>query len=128
MKIPIRIYKNSFLASLVSILGSISGLICVCAFLGGEIIAGIIALIISVLLFFAAEYLSQMKCFKLWIKQLEAKGMLSQVANNMDAAVAMYNANPTKMTLSYIKKLNPDAATTIMRALEVQKAAAKTKK
>ncbi len=127
MKVPIRIYKNSFLASTLSILSSLTMIICVAAFLGRAILEGILLLILGVALLFAAEYVSEKKCFKLWIRKLEANGMLAKVAEDNSAAVAMYNANPKKMTLAYIQKLNPDAAAIIARELEVQKAMSKGK-
>lgn len=56
-----------------------------------------------------ADVLNDKKTFKLWMKSLRDNGVLAQVPNNTELGVKLYEANPSKKTLKYLKKANPQA-------------------
>lgn len=67
------------------------------------------------------DHINDRNIFKLWIRDLEKKGIRDVVASSTEQAIALYNANPTKQTLSYIEKLNPQASSFIVLTLAERK-------
>ena len=106
-------YKNSFLASLVSILASSLVLFSFAVFAEGSILVGILLIVAAVPLFAWAKHISKKKEFKKWWKQISEKGLEAQIASSVDTAVSIYKKNPQKFTLEAIRKLNPAAAAVI---------------
>ena len=123
----ITIYKNSFLATLVSICGYI-GVVCgVMVMFEGDIAAGILMLAVGIGLAVWASKISQNKQFKTWKKQVEVKGLVPGVQSSVQTAIQVYNTNPSTKTLNYIRTLNPAAAENIAQQLAAKKANAKKK-
>ena len=118
----IRIYTNSVLASIISLLGYGLVIVGIALLVSGEVTGGIVMLIIGILLAVWAAGISEKKQFKQWRKDLQAKGLEPRIASDIRFAIQVYNAKPGKITLKYIKKLNPDAAQVIADHLKKQKA------
>lgn len=105
-------YRNSFIASIISLFG------CALACFGimdnwniGLILAAIPFLI-------GGKLYSNHVAFRKWWKQVEKANLVPEISRSVDTAVAVYKKNPTKQTLSKIRTLNPQAAAHIERALQ----------
>ena len=106
-------YKNSFLASVVSILGCI---LVIAGFgVSGEgdmaTTAGLI--ICGIPLIIWGKIISNSKSFKKWWKQVVDANLVPQICQDVNTAIAVYNKNPQKRTLKKIAELNPAAAAQI---------------
>ena len=116
----IRWYRNSFLASLVSIIGCVMILGGIAAF--SESIGGAIVLIV---LGFAmavwGKNISDNKAFKTWWQQVVDAGLVPQIAQSTATAMAVYNKNPQHRTLQKIRELNPAAAQQIAASIAAKK-------
>ena len=117
----ITIYKNSVLASLISILGYIFVIGGICVMFGGEIGGGIVMLIVGIALAMWASAISENKKFKTWKKELQAKGVEAQIRTSTQVAFQVYNAYPRSNTLNYIRSLNPAAAQLIADQIAANK-------
>ena len=113
----ILFYKNSFLASVVSILGCICVLGGIMSIRDGETATGIIAIIISLPFLIGGRVISQNKSFKKWWKQVEDANLEPQIAQDINTAIAIYNKNPQNRTLKKIEQLNPAAAEQIRKSI-----------
>lgn len=117
-------YKNSFLASVVSILGCVFMMCAIMGLVEGEPAMLLLALIGIPLLIWARQ-ISNNKAFKKWWKQIEDKHLEPQIAQSAEFAMMIYNKNPQKRTLKKISQLNPVAAQWIEKNIADQKAAKK---
>lgn len=117
----ILFYKNSFLASVVSILGCIIVLLGVTTISDGDVAPGIGFIVLSLPFLIGGKIISNNKNFKKWWKQVEDAKLEPQIAQNVDTAFAVYNKNPQNRTLKKIEALNPAAAQEIRKALEAKK-------
>ena len=106
-------YKNSFLASVVSILGCICILCVVLEFDSYELSESIPAIIIGVALLIWGKVISNNKAFKKWWKQVEDAGLEEPLKTDIGLAQSIYSKNPIKATLKKIESLNPAAAEVI---------------
>lgn len=116
-RIHYTVYKNSLLATILSFLGSayimMGALIFVLGLIDNEfeIAEGIFLFIrfvlVGVVLLKIAKYVNEKKTFKLWVKAIRAQGAEYRIKESVDYAVMAYNSYPTKRTLKYISKLNP---------------------
>ena len=110
-------YKNSFLASVVSILGCI----CIVVILADidsyhmDVIVPVIALGIALLI--GGKLISNHKAFKTWWKQVEKADLIEKIKADTAVAIAVYNKNPKKATLKKIEQLNPAAAQAIRNSI-----------
>ena len=120
----ITLYKNSVLASLVSIVGSLSVLAGIALALGGAIFGGIFMALLGFGCAALASIISSRVQFRKWIKEMEKNGVIAQAKGNAVLAIKIFDANPTKQTLAYIRKLNPTAAGYIDQHLAAEKNAA----
>lgn len=111
-------YKNSVIASLISITG--------CMLITGGIASGFnILLILAGIPFLIGGYeYSQYVAFKKWWKQVEQANMIPQIVNSVSTAITVYNKNPNPRTLKKIQVLNPQAAAHI--AAELKKKSTKS--
>ena len=106
-------YKNSFLASIVSILG------CLCivvVFFERDYLAldvMIPAIILGVALLISGKLISNRKAFKKWWKQVEQADLVEKIRNDVEIAKIVYSKNPIRATLKKIESLNPAAAEAI---------------
>lgn len=116
-------YKNSFVASVLSILGSILVMCGIMMFPEGEIFGGIVLILVGAALIFWGKNVSANKSFKKWWQQVVDANLVPEIARSTQTAIAIYNKNPQKRTLQKIAELNPAAASQI----EQQLAARKTK-
>lgn len=124
-RLPITIYKKSVLATLVSFCTVFFYAFALVSLFAKQWIVLIICIIGGIAFTAWAEHINDKKIFKLWIKDLEKKGVREIVASSTEQAIALYNANPGKMTLNYIKNVNPQAARLIALRLEERKKASK---
>lgn len=113
-------YKNSVLASLVSIFGCI---FCTAAIYG--IIDGIPEMlfmaVIGIPFVFLGKNISKNKDFKKWWQKIESENRVPAIMASVDAAVMAYREYPDNRTLKKIEELNPYAAQSIKNALEANK-------
>ena len=117
----VRWYKNSFLASLVSIIGClmiVGGIGCFTTSIGGAIAFIIIGFVLAVW----GKNISDNKAFKTWWQQVVDAGLVPQIARDTTTAIAIYNKNPQNRTLQKIRELNPAAAQQIQASIDSHKA------
>lgn len=118
-------YKNSFLASLVSIFGCVCCISAIAGCVEGD--PSTLALLLpGIPLMIWAKVISENKAFKKWWKQVTDNNLEPQIASSVQTAIAVYNKNPQERTLKKIEALNPAAGAQI-RAQLAQKKAAKKK-
>lgn len=120
MVMPIKIYKNSFLASVISLCGSAFTVGGICA-LFAEPVTGICCIAAGIGLLAWGKNISENKAFKKWWKQITDNHLEPQIAASQQTAIAIYNKNPQERTLKEIAKLNPAAAQNIRAQLEAKK-------
>lgn len=111
-------YKNSFLASVMSILGCILVLVGFGISGEGDLAATAGLIICGIPLIVWGKIISNNKAFKKWWKQVTDSNLETQIAQNIDTAVAIYNKNPQKRTLKKIAELNPAAAAQIQSSIK----------
>lgn len=125
----ITYYKNSFLASVISILSSIlgmvGGLFLAMAILEGsfgDVPAGLACLVVAVCGGGLAGRISRNKAnTQWWQEQIQKQGREGQVTSSVDFCFQVYNANPNEWTLKKIEGLNPTAAAKIRQTLAAKK-------
>lgn len=103
-------YRNSFLASIVSIFGCFLGMLAAMLLVGGIFLGGIVLAAIAVGLIALGKQISVNKEFEEWWKQVKKNNLEAAIRRSRDAAVDVYNLNPEKRTLEKIRQLNPEAA------------------
>ena len=116
-------YKNSVLATLVSLFGCAWAIAGIAACAEGEIGGGIVIIALGVVFLVWARSISRNKAFKKWWKQVKDNNLEPQIAGSADVAISIYNKNPQKRTLKKIAELNPAAAEMIGKQLAQKKAA-----
>ena len=116
-RVRIKFYKNSFLASLISIFGSMMIALGICL-LFEDLTAGIIFVVSGAVFSLWASAISERKRFKLWIKDLKKKGAIEQLSSSRELCWQMYQANPNKRTIKFIAKHNPVVAEEILSSLK----------
>lgn len=105
-------YRNSFLASLVSILGGVM-------FFGGiativeDVAGGIAIMAVGVVMMIWGKVISNNKAFKKWWKQIKDNNLENTIKSDLNTAIAIYQKNPQKRTIKKIAELNPQYATYI---------------
>ena len=102
-------YPKCPLATTVSIFGSataITGLYMIVE----DLTASLICIGIGAALLWWASVLANRKRFKLWVKNLQQKGVLFGLPASAELCAQVYQANPGKKTLRLIAKYNPLAA------------------
>lgn len=103
-----RWYRNSFLASVVSIIGCcMVGMSIMAAFEGEP--SALVLVPFGVVFMIWAKSISEGKAFNKWVQELTAKGIDTQMRSNMQLAVKVYNANPGKRTQQWVASINPEA-------------------
>ena len=109
----ILFYKNSFLASVVSVLGCVFVMVAIVEFEYLDMETIVPCVLAGVALMIWGKVISNNKAFKTWWKELEKKGVIAQLPNDTNLAIKVYQANPKSKTLNKIRELNPVAAQTI---------------
>jgi hypothetical protein len=102
-------YKNSFLASVVSIAGCGIAM-CGIANFESDAGAGILLILLGVGIAIWGKIISNNKAFKKWWKQVKDNNLETAVATDLNTAIAVYNKNPQKRTIKKIATLNPKFA------------------
>ena len=105
----IRIYKNSFVASILSMCGYGLAMVGLIVAFTESIAGGVIVALIGVGLAFWGAKVSENKQFRMWKQKIEADGMANRIKEDVKVAAMAYNSNPNKKTLAYISQLNPVA-------------------
>ena len=113
-------YKNSFLASIVSIFGCALVTVAVIGLLDGDT-EGLVAIIPGIALAIWGRVISDNKAFKKWWKQVEDNNLESAVATDLNTAVAVYSKNPQERTIRKIESLNPSFAAYIRQNIAKKK-------
>lgn len=106
-------YRNSVLASIVSILGSVAVVGGVAMMPGGDtgmIIAGVFLIAAGIAMMIGGKFISRNKSYKKWWEEILTKVPPAHIAGNVNLAIQVYNANPKNWTLKKIEELNPTAA------------------
>ena len=109
-------YKNSFVASIISITG--------CLLIMAGITTGfnILLILAGIPFLIGAHEYSEYVAFKKWWKQVEKNNLVPEIAKSASTAIAVYNKNPKPRTLNKIKVLNPPAAAHIESQLQQKNA------
>lgn len=113
-------YKNSFLASIVSMFGGACIVTAIGSFAAGPGPA-ILMILLGIVLMAWGKSISDDKAFKTWWKQIEDNNLQPQIAQSAQFALEVYNKNPQERTLKKIAELNPSAAEQIRAALAAKK-------
>lgn len=113
-------YKNSILASIVSMFG--------CAMIMGGIVSftedvstAIVFLLIGIAFAAWGKIISNNKAFKKWWKQITDNNLEPVIAKDLNTAIAIYQKNPQRRTLKKIAALNPTFAEHIQQTLASKK-------
>ena len=125
----ITYYKNSFLASVFgvtgSILGAMGGLLIAVAIIDGSfemIPGGLVCLVIAAACGATGSRISTLKANKTWWdEQIHKKNREREIVNSADFCFQVYNANPNDWTLGKIEELNAGTAAQIRQALAAKK-------
>ena len=105
-------YPNSFLASVIAILGSIVGVLGVLYFEDSVPLA-IVLIIVGIALILLGRKISGDKAFKVWWKQVIDAGLEPRIAEDAQLALSVYKKNPETRTAKKLISLNPSAALVI---------------
>lgn len=92
----IRMYRNSFMASLVSLCGYGLAFLGIVVAFSESVVGGIIVALAGVGLMCWAPKISENKQFRVWKRKLESVGITSRMKEDVDVAVMVYNSNPGK--------------------------------
>lgn len=116
-------YKNSILATLMSVFGTLFIVIGILgAFTGALPLLIIVPLGIGLNL--GASEIAERKNFKMWKRLIAGEKLESEIPYSLDAAIQAYNLTsyyPNAKALLYIQEKNPQAAYLIRQELEKQK-------
>ena len=108
-RLPITIYRNSILASIISIVGTICLVAGVCLVFE-ETITGIVMAIFGGVFMLWAHCISENKAFRRWKKQLKTDGIIDMMPSSNDICMRVYYSNPCKKTIKFIGKYNSSVA------------------
>lgn len=110
-------YRNSFLASIVSMFGCGMALYGIMMIKEGEVGGGLCAILAAVPFLLGGKWISNNKTFNKWWKQVKDANLEPEISKSIGIAIEIYNKNPGKRTLEKIRELNPAAAAQIEKSL-----------
>ena len=113
-------YKNSFLASVVSIFGCVLAMSGIGMF-AEETVAAVGLIVVGVAMVFWGKVISNNKAFKKWWKQVKDNNLESAVASDLNTAITVYQKNPQERTIKKIGTLNPAFAAHIRQYVAKKK-------
>lgn len=102
-------YKNSFLASVVSVFGCALVIAGIGSF-QNDVALALGCIPVGVVLALWGKQISDNKAFKKWWKQVEDNNLESVIARDLNTAITIYRKNPQKRTIKKIAALNPSYA------------------
>lgn len=112
-------YKNSILATLMSLFGAFliaGGVMCI---FDDEAEMGFVFIPLGGLLMYIASNIAKKKLFKKWLEDSKQKMDIdSFIQSSVDNAVLIYKKCPGKYMLRYIENLNPAAGQHIKNLIE----------
>ena len=113
----ILFYKNSILASIVSVIGCVFIMVILVDIdsYHMDVIVPVMAMGIACLI--GGKMISVNKSFKTWWKQVVDLGYDEKMKTDTNLAIAIYNKNPKNATLKKIESLNPAAAEAIRASI-----------
>lgn len=117
----IRIYTNSFVASVLSVCGYTLAMIGFIVAFTESIAGGVIIALIGLVLGVMGAKVSENKQFRVWKRKIESDGISNLIKEDVKVAVMAYNSNPSKKTLAYISQLNPIAGELITEKIRSSK-------
>ena len=103
-------YKNSFLASVLSILGCVCILVVAVDFSSYSADVIVPAITGGIALMICGKLVSNEKVFKTWWKKVKEAGLEEKIKTDVETAKYVYSKYPKNRTLKEIAKLNPEAA------------------
>lgn len=103
-------YKNSFLASAVSIFGCAMAMGGIAMITDGDTEGAVPMILLGIALAVLGKVISNNKAFKKWWKQVKDNNLESAVATDLNTAIAVYKKNPQNRTVKKIEQLNPSFA------------------
>ena len=107
-------YKNSILASIVSIIGCIFAIVLITQFEDYDFATEVVPLgLLSLSFLVGGKLISNHKAFKTWWKQVEKADLVDKIRTDIATAKYVYSKNPKNATLKKIEQLNPAAADAI---------------
>lgn len=130
-RVRIRVYKNSALATVVSIIGcffELGGITVMANGGAGNLLGGFLLALWGVAHFAVAERLSDYAQYRIWKRQIEQKVDVERIAHDNELAIQVYQTNPCKRVLKYIQNLNPTAAEQIQQQIAAEGKQKKPKK
>ena len=111
-------YKNSVLASAVSIIGCIFAIVLVVEFESYDFATESLPLALLALTFLiGGKLISNRKAFNTWWKQVEKANLIGAIKTDVSVAKTIYSKNPKSATLKKIEALNPEAAAQIRASI-----------
>jgi len=130
-RVGIKTYKNSALATVVSVIGSLFELGGITTMVNGGLdylLVGFLLALWGAAHFVAAERLSDYAQYRTWKRQIEQKVDAEQIMQDEALAISIYSTNPCKRVLKYIQNLNPTAAEQIQQQIAAEGKQKKPKK
>lgn len=113
-------YRNSFLASVVSIFGCGLIMVAIMGLVEGAP-AALVCAIPGVALAVWGKKISGDKSFKKWWKQIQDNNLEPVIARDLNTAIAIYQKNPQPRTINKIATLNPSFAQHIQQNIAAKK-------
>lgn len=113
-------YRNSILASIISIFGGVSVIISLSE-IGTAWPMTIIGLAMCILGKIISNSKADNKAFETWWDTMIGTGKVARMKSDQELCVEVYNENPGKRTLKKIREINPEAGEQIERYISRKK-------
>ena len=111
-------YKNSLLASIVSIIGCVFAIVLVVEFDSYDFATEVLPMgLLAIAFLVGGKMISNHKAFKTWWKQVEKANLIDAIKTDVSVAKTIYSKNPKPATLKKIEALNPEAAAQIRASI-----------
>lgn len=122
----VTLYKNSIIASVLSLAGTILALGGVVSLVSGEPAGGIVLILLGVAMMLWASSISERKAFQTWLKAAKEKADIDgMIRASESSAITVYNLRPGKSMLRYICGINHEAGAQIKKRIQETKASKK---
>lgn len=122
----VTLYKNSIIASVLSLAGTILALGGVVSLVSSEPAGGIVLILLGVAMMLWASSISERKAFRTWLKAAKEKADIDgMIRASESSAITVYNLRPGKSMLRYICGINHEAGAQIKKRIQETKASKK---